>query len=55
MGMNIPSQASPKETTMSPDTLQQQPQSFPRTVKNLCTFAAALILTAAACFLLSAT
>ncbi|HSY36950.1 MAG TPA: hypothetical protein VK814_14435 [Acidobacteriaceae bacterium] len=40
---------------MTPNTLQQQPQSLARTVRNLCTFAAALILTAAACFLLSAT
>ena len=37
---------------MTPHTAQQQPLS--NTVKNLSTLAAALILTAAACFLLAA-
>jgi hypothetical protein len=40
---------------MNADTVHHQAQDLRKTFRNLCTLAAALILTAAACFLLGAT
>jgi hypothetical protein len=40
---------------MNSDTVHQQQQLLRKTVKNLSTLVAALILTAAACFVLAAT
>jgi hypothetical protein len=39
---------------MNADTVHQEPQAFRKTARNLTTVVAALILTAAACFLLAA-
>ena len=39
---------------MNADTVHQDPQDLRKTATNLGTFVAALILTAAACFLLAA-
>jgi hypothetical protein len=47
-----PKEATPKETTMTRDTMQQQLQPLRTTLRNLSTVAAALILTIAACYLL---
>ena len=47
-----PKGTTPKETTMTRDTMQQQLQPLHTTLRNLSTVAAALILTIAACYLL---
>jgi len=40
---------------MTPEALHQQPTDRSKAVKDLCSFIAALILTAAGCFLLATT
>lgn len=40
---------------MTPQALHHQPRAPHQTVKNLCSYLAALILTAAGCFLLATT
>ncbi len=40
---------------MTPQALHHQPRAARQTLKNLCSYLAALILTAAGCFLLATT
>ena len=53
-GVRVPLQATLQETSMNADTVHQATPDLRKTARNLCTFVAALILTAAGCFLLGA-
>ena len=50
--VNPPFHPTPKETPMTSQTLHPEPQPQTKSLKNLYTYVAALLLTLAACYLL---